>query len=145
VSLAMSIEDREAFLADTHVGVLSVADGERGPWLVPMWYGYRPGGEVRILTDAGSRKTRLIREAGRCSLCVQSETPPYRYVTVEGPVGIEQPVDPEERRAIAYRYLGVEAGEAYLAATAEAVGTEVVISLRPERWLAADFSRQQLG
>ena len=144
MSLAMSIEEREAFLAGVHIGVLSVANGERGPWLVPIWYGYRLGGDVRMLTSAGSRKTRLIRQAGRCSLCVQSEAPPYRYVTVEGPVGIEQ-LDLEERRAIAYRYLGVEAGEAFLAATAAMVDQEVVISLRPERWLSADFARQRLG
>jgi PPOX class probable F420-dependent enzyme len=144
VSLAMTVEEREAFLSGVHVGMLSVADGARGPWLVPIWYAYRPGGDVRMITEAGSRKTRLIREAGRCSLCVQSETIPYRYVTVEGPVvGIEQPIDPEERRAIAHRYLGAEAAEAFLAATAEVAEREVVISLRPERWLSADFARQR--
>jgi hypothetical protein len=75
---------------------------------------------------------------------VQSEKLPYRYVTVEGPVvGIERPIDLEERRSIAHRYLGAEAAEAYLVATADVVEQEVVISLRPERWLSADYAKQR--
>jgi nitroimidazol reductase NimA-like FMN-containing flavoprotein (pyridoxamine 5'-phosphate oxidase superfamily) len=139
----MSAEEREAFLAGLHVGVLSVADdGGAGPWLAPIWYAYEPGGVVRMITLRRSRKTRLARTAGRASLCVQTEAPPYRYVTVEGPVvGLDEPVDTEERRAIAQRYLGVEMGNAYIAATASTEADEIVLSLRPERWLSADYSR----
>jgi len=147
VSLAMSVAERETFLAGVHIGVLGISDGqERGPWLVPIWYGYEPGGLVRIITGRESRKMPALRSAGRCSLCVQTEDPPYRYVTVEGPVvAIEHPVDKEERRSLAHRYLGPELGEAYVAATADVVEGEVVVSLRPERWLSADFSKQWFG
>jgi len=147
VSLAMGVEEREAFLAGVHIGVLGVSDGEeRGPWLVPIWYTYEPGGLVRIITGRDSRKMPALRRAGRCSLCVQTEEVPYRYVTVEGPVvALEHPVDEEERRSLAHRYLGSELGEAYIAATAGVVAGEVVVSIRPERWLSADFARQRLG
>ena len=147
MSLAMGVEEREAFLAGVHIGVLGVSDGEeRGPWLVPIWYSYEPGGLVRIITGRDSRKMPALRRAGRCSLCVQTEEVPYRYVTVEGPVvALEHPVDEEERRSLAHRYLGSELGEAYIAATADAVAGEVVVSIRPERWLSADFARQRLG
>ena len=147
MSLAMGVEEREAFLAGVHIGVLGVSDGEeRGPWLVPIWYSYEPGGLVRIITGRDSRKMPALRRAGRCSLCVQTEEVPYRYVTVEGPVvALEHPVDEEERRSLAHRYLGSELGEAYIAATADAVDGEVVVSIRPERWLSADFARQRLG
>jgi len=147
VSLAMGVEEREAFLAGVHIGVLGVSDGEeRGPWLVPIWYSYEPGGLVRIITGRDSRKMPALRRAGRCSLCVQTEEVPYRYVTVEGPVvALEHPVDEEERRSLAHRYLGSELGEAYIAATAGVVAGEVVVSIRPERWLSADFARQRLG
>jgi len=143
----MGVEEREAFLAGVHIGVLGVSDGEeRGPWLVPIWYTYEPGGLVRIITGRDSRKMPALRRAGRCSLCVQTEEVPYRYVTVEGPVvALEHPVDEEERRSLAHRYLGSELGEAYIAATADAVAGEVVVSIRPERWLSADFARQRLG
>ena len=42
---AMTKEEREAFLADLHVGVISIAEEGRGPLTVPIWYSYEPGGE----------------------------------------------------------------------------------------------------
>ncbi len=72
MSLAMTKEEREAFLADTHVAVVSIADGERGPLAVPIWYAYTPGGALRFVTGGESRKARLIRATGRVSVCVQT-------------------------------------------------------------------------
>jgi hypothetical protein len=56
MSLAMSRAEREAFLADTHVGVVSISEDRRGPLTVPVWYRYTPGGEVlsRPATRRGS-------------------------------------------------------------------------------------------
>jgi len=84
-SLSMSRTQREAFLAGTHVAILSVADGARGPFTVPVWYRYEPGGEICFVTGGTSRKLPLIKKAGRVTFCVQTETAPYEYVTVEGP------------------------------------------------------------
>src|SRR5262245_1235710 len=39
--------------ADLHVAVISVAEDGHGPLVVPIWYSYEPGGEVRIPTHAG--------------------------------------------------------------------------------------------
>jgi Pyridoxamine 5'-phosphate oxidase len=81
----MTAEEREAFLADLHVGVLSVAAGEaQPPVTAPVWYTYDPGGLVSIITAKESVKARLLRAEGQASLCVQTETPPYAYVSVEG-------------------------------------------------------------
>lgn len=82
-----SESDREKFLADLHVAVLSVeATGGRPPASVPIWYGYTPGGNILINTGAGSRKANLIERAGVVTLVVQREEPPYQYVVVEGTV-----------------------------------------------------------
>ena len=142
MSLAMTAAEREAYLTDLHVGVLSVAgeDG-RAPLTVPMWYLYEPGGLLSIITGNGSRKAIALREAGRCSLCVQDEAPPYKYVTVEGPVVAIEPVDEGERRLMARRYLGDEGGDAYVASTASERTTSVTVRMRPERWLSADFGK----
>ena len=92
MALTMTKEEREAFLADVHVAVISVAEDGHGPLVVPIWYSYELGGEVRIITGRTSRKGRLLERAGRFSLCVQAESPPYRYVSVEGPiVAVEAP------------------------------------------------------
>lgn len=143
MSLAMSPAERAAFLADVHVGVLSVANGDRGPLTVPVWYTYEPGGLVSVITGRASQKAQRIDAARRFSLCAQTETAPYKYVSVEGPVAaIDDPVDPAERREVAYRYLGAEFGDGYLAATEAEAATNVTIRMRPERWLSVDYAKQ---
>ena len=141
MSLAMTKEEREAFLADTHVAVVSIADGERGPLVVPVWYAYEPGGDLRFVTGGASRKARLIRKAGRVSLCVQTETPPYRYVSIEGPAVIGAPNHERDVRATALRYLGPQMGEVYLQATAAERAGSILVTVKPERWLTVDYGK----
>ena len=142
MSFAMSAQEREQFLAGLHVGVLSVAAGEgRGPLAVPVWYDYQPGGQVNVITGRSSRKGQAIAAAGRMSLCAQDENPPYRYVSVEGPVVIEE-LDLDERLAMARRYLGPEAGDRYVASNPDPAGENVMILMTPERWLSVDYGKQ---
>src|SRR5687768_16419423 len=135
--LRMSEAEREAFLAEPHVGVLGVERADGPPLTVPIWYGYEPGGDVWMLTDEGSLKGRLLRAAGRASLCAQSEkAPAYAYVSVEGPVTVGAATR-EHARTLAYRYFGPDLGERYLAATEGA--EPVLVTLRPERWFTTDY------
>jgi nitroimidazol reductase NimA-like FMN-containing flavoprotein (pyridoxamine 5'-phosphate oxidase superfamily) len=136
----LSAHDREQFLAEPHIAALSVSDGPgRGPLTVPIWYQYEPGGEVWILTEATSRKARLIEAAGRFTLMVDRVTPTTRYVSVEGPVTRTIPGTDELRREIAERYLPPEQAKAYLELAEAEFDPEIAIYLRPERWLAADL------
>ncbi|WP_367132129.1 MULTISPECIES: pyridoxamine 5'-phosphate oxidase family protein [Streptomyces] len=135
--------EREHFLAGLHVGVLGVTDtGDgRAPLLVPVWYRYEPGGEVVVQTGRETVKARLLRAAGRFSLCVQDENPPYRYVSVEGPVtAVNDPVDPVEREAIAHRYLDPEEARAYLKSTTGQLADDITFRMRPQRWRTANFA-----
>jgi PPOX class probable F420-dependent enzyme len=139
VSVNMSPGEREAFLAEVHVGVLTVAAGAgRGPLATPVWYSYQPGGVVTVTTGGGTGKAKAVAAAGRFSLCAQDEAPPYKYVTVEGPAVIE-PANQAERTAIARRYLGPEGGDAYIAANPGA--DSVAIRMTPEHWQTADFGK----
>jgi nitroimidazol reductase NimA-like FMN-containing flavoprotein (pyridoxamine 5'-phosphate oxidase superfamily) len=141
MSLTMTKAEREAFLADLHVAVMSVAEEGHGPLVVPIWYSYEPGGEVRIITARTSRKGALLERAGRFSLCVQTETLPYKYVSVEGPIIAVEAADLErDRRPLAHRYLGAEMGDAYLESTQDVVGN-VLVRMRPERWLTVDYAK----
>jgi nitroimidazol reductase NimA-like FMN-containing flavoprotein (pyridoxamine 5'-phosphate oxidase superfamily) len=142
MSLTMSKDERETFLAGLHVGVFCVDQPGRAPLATPVWYAYEPGGVISIITGTGTVKGRLVAAAGRFSLCAQDETPPYRYVTVEGPVEATEPVDAEERKAMAHRYLGEEFGNAYLEATADADGHDITLRMRPARWYTIDYSKQ---
>jgi nitroimidazol reductase NimA-like FMN-containing flavoprotein (pyridoxamine 5'-phosphate oxidase superfamily) len=138
----MTRAEREAFLADVRVGVLGISDGSRGPLAVPVWYGYEPGGEVWFVTERDSRKGKLLLLVDRISLCAQTESPPYKYVSVEGPIaGIERADLERHRRALAHRYLGKELGNGYLAASGAAGEENIVVRLRPDRWLTVDYSK----
>lgn len=136
---SFSETERQEFLADKHVGVLSVAADGRPPASVPIWYDYTVGGDVQIMTGASSRKARLIERAGAVTLVVQREEPPYQYVVVEGSiVDATTPAPSDVQEAIAIRYLGEEAGRAFVKSL-EGV-EEVLFTIRPDRWLSADFS-----
>ena len=139
MSLSMNQEQRENFLAGLHVGVLSIARGERGPLTVPIWYDYAPGESVWMITDENSLKGKLIKNVTRISLCAQNETPPYQYVSVEGPVTVET-VAPGQLLAMAQRYLGEEMGRAYAAGASEA-SSSLLVRLHPEQWLTVDYSQ----
>ncbi len=139
---SMTRAEREAFLAQTHVGILSVEEPGRGPCSTPVWYRYAPGGSIRITLSPTSRKARLLRSAGRASLCAQTETVPYRYVTVEGPIELRESDVAEDRHEMAHRYLGSARGERYLAATAG--GEEILLLLHPAHWRTVDFSKESL-
>jgi nitroimidazol reductase NimA-like FMN-containing flavoprotein (pyridoxamine 5'-phosphate oxidase superfamily) len=142
--LAMTNPEREAFLAELHVGIISIAEDGRGPLTVPIWYGYEPGGELRVVTGKASRKGRLLDRAGRFSLCVQTEIPPYRYVSVEGPIIAIEAADVErDVRPLARRYLGREGGDAYIASTRDEHVDNVLVRMRPERWLTVDYTKME--
>ena len=72
MGLAMSVEEREKFLAGLHVGVIAIERADGPPLAVPIWYDYRPGGDLWVLTTAESLKGRLLQAAGRFSLAAQA-------------------------------------------------------------------------
>jgi nitroimidazol reductase NimA-like FMN-containing flavoprotein (pyridoxamine 5'-phosphate oxidase superfamily) len=142
--VAMSAAEREEFLAAVHVGVLSVAMGGAGRTMaVPVWYSYQPGGLLTVLTGRRSRKAAAMRAADRSALCVQDDSPPYRYVSVEGPVAREEELDPAERLAMARRYLGAAGGDRYVTDNPDAGRENVAFRMRPERWLSQDQGKGQ--
>jgi nitroimidazol reductase NimA-like FMN-containing flavoprotein (pyridoxamine 5'-phosphate oxidase superfamily) len=142
MTLTMTVPEREAFLAGLHVGILSVDDPGRGPLSVPVWYAYEPGGMLNVVTGGQSMKAQRLRAAGRFSLCAQTESSPYRYVSVEGPItAMDETVSADERRALARRYLGTEGGDLYIAATAEQAEGSVAFRMTPEHWRTSDYGK----
>jgi nitroimidazol reductase NimA-like FMN-containing flavoprotein (pyridoxamine 5'-phosphate oxidase superfamily) len=133
----MTREEREAFLADVRVGVLAIDEPGRGPLALPVWYEYE-GGDVLVHIDDGTRKAELLRAAGRATLTVQDETPPYKYVSVEGPATIQARTGDEV--AFATRYLGAELGEWYARAN-PLTASSVTVQLHPEHWRTYDFAK----
>lgn len=141
-TLAMTNDEREQFLAGLHVGVLGIERSDGPPLTVPIWYMYEPGGELWFLTSPDSVKGRLLRRSMRFSLCAQTESPPYRYVSVEGAATFS-PADTElHARPMAHRYLGVKGGDRYVESGAgDDDGESIRVSMVPERWFSVDYSK----
>ena len=138
MSLAMSKEEKQMFLADLHVGIVSSPRRGQTPLAVPIWYDYSPGGKLWMLTDAKSKKGKALLECERISLCAQNESLPYKYVSVEGKFDITES-NRELNLNMAVRYLGEEAGTQY----AESSGGEqsAIVSFTPDKWLTVDYSK----
>ena len=140
----MSLEERQAFLAETRVGIISIPEEGRGPLAVPVWYYYNPGGDVCLWTGENTRKAKLLHNAKRISFCVQDPTPPfYKYVSIEGPFSI-RPVDLErDIHPMALRYYGPVEGERMFSDISQGEGwkTDLLVCIHPERWLTVDCSK----
>ena len=138
--MALSKDEREQFLAEPHIGALSVNAGDgRGPLTVPMWYQYSPGGELWVSTGAGSRKHQLIEAAGYFTVMAERLAPTVRYVAIEGPVARIEPGTDEQLVELTKRYLPPEKVEPYLEFARREHGESVAIYLTPKHWVSADL------
>ncbi|EST18630.1 pyridoxamine 5'-phosphate oxidase family protein [Streptomyces niveus] len=139
--MALNIEERQQFLAEPHIAAIAIDSGspERAPLVVPIWYQYTPGGDIWILTGAGSRKDKLIKAAGRFTLLVERITPTVRYVSVEGPVTDRTAGTHDQVVEMASRYLPAEKVDGYVAMATRDHGEEVVYRMRPQRWVSSDL------
>jgi nitroimidazol reductase NimA-like FMN-containing flavoprotein (pyridoxamine 5'-phosphate oxidase superfamily) len=141
-------QERQDFLAEVHVAVLSVAsDDGRPPHAVPVWYAYQPGGDITFFTGTqrrATRKTRLIEKAGGVSVTVQRETYPYKYVSVEGEVvKVDQPPAAEDALAVVRRYLPEEVAQGVVARELEDPESVFVLyTVRPRHWRSFDFTEE---
>ncbi|CAM5662816.1 MULTISPECIES: pyridoxamine 5'-phosphate oxidase family protein [Streptomyces] len=140
--MALTREEREEFLAEPHIAALAVDAGAgRAPLTVPIWYQYEPGGDLWIMTGLDSRKNELIQAAGRLSLMVDRIEPTIRYVSVEGPVVNTVPATLEQLREISARYLPAEKVDGYVDFAWKNHGEQVVVHVRPERWVSSDLGQ----
>ncbi|MEU6902328.1 pyridoxamine 5'-phosphate oxidase family protein [Streptomyces virginiae] len=140
--MALSRTEREQFLAEPHIAALSVSAGdERAPLTVPIWYDYSPGGDIWIMTGRDSRKAELIASAGRFSLMVDRVEPTIRYVSVEGPVVSVEPAVRTQLESISARYLPADKVDGYVDDAWKNHGEQVVIHMRPSRWVSSDLGQ----
>ncbi len=141
-TLAMTQSEREQFLSELHVGVLGIERPDGPPLTVPVWYIYEPGGELWFLTSLDSVKGRLLQQSMRFSLCAQTESLPYKYVSIEGTATISTADKELHSRPMAHRYLGVKGGDSYVESEAgDEDGESVRVSTTPERWFTVDYSK----
>jgi uncharacterized protein len=140
----MTEGERDTFLTEPHVAVLAISRGDQPPHATPVWYHHQPGGNVTFFNGTQGRRSRkagLIEESGVVSLCIQRETFPYTYVTIEGTiVQIDRPPSAEQALVIVRRYLPEEQAQGFVTAELDnPTGEFVLYSVRPDHWHSLDF------
>jgi PPOX class probable F420-dependent enzyme len=81
---------REFMMQGSRTGKLATVREDGRPHLVPIWFTL----EDRLLlftTGAGTVKASNIRRERRVAICVDDETFPFSYVTVEGEAELLDP------------------------------------------------------
>ncbi len=138
----MTEKERQEFLAEPHVGVLSVAAGDdRPPHTTPVWYAYEPGASITFFTGTQVPQGRAHRESACAEPDGTTRGVPDKYVTVEGTVvGSDRPPSAEQMLAVAGRYLPEETAQGFVEAELGHPGSgPVLFTVRPDRWLTFDF------
>jgi hypothetical protein len=138
----MDFDERAAaeFLAEPRVAIFAVAGTSGPPAAVPIWYSYTLGGPLWIITEATSRKRRLLARTGCATLVVDEVAPRTRYVSVDCELVDSRPVTAADQREMASRYMADGALEPYLATVAGNIPHEQRITLQPTRWRFADLT-----
>jgi PPOX class probable F420-dependent enzyme len=131
----MTDDEREAFLREANVAVLSTVDSRGRPHAAPVWYLYDDG-VFRISTGDGSQKHRNILANPNISLVIDQRTLPYYAVMVQGTADIVPAFSDEDSLRLAVRYLGENLGPRYAERTdAEA---SVSLTIRPRKVIVYD-------
>lgn len=150
MSPAMPEVERQGFLAGIHVGIFSLAQDSHAPLSLPAWYAYNPGEDLRILLPPKDPRTPLLRLRPRASLVVQDEMPPYRYVSVEGPIVALVPADRDQDYwPLILRYLPEMWAQGYLRYTwpegKDLSQSMLLARLRPEIWRAVNYQEDYVA
>lgn len=111
------------------------------PHVVPIWFAHDHG-DILMVTGPKAAKLPGIEKNPAVALTIDSSTPPYKVLLVDGDATLE-PVEgmAPEYRAIVERYLGV-AAEAYLQQLLPRVKRQVRIRVTPRSWRVFDFVRR---
>jgi PPOX class probable F420-dependent enzyme len=117
-------------------GVLATAGADGRTHVAPIWYAVDDD-DIVFNTGTDTVKGRHLGRAGRASLCVHDDRPPYAFASLEGPVTLSE--EPAELRrwatVIGGRYMGAERAEEFGARNG--VPGELLVRLRPERIVGA--------
>lgn len=109
-----SAEAREFLLSGTKTAKLATVRADGRPHVAPIWFLF-DGDDLVFNTWHTSVKAKNIRRDGRVSLCVDTETPPFAFVLLEGTAAISDDLAAVKHWAarIAARYMGEDQTAAY--------------------------------
>ena len=127
----MTPEERDAFIREPRVAVLSTVDAKGRAHAVPVWFLWRDGA-FRIITDRGSQKHRNAVRTGRAALSIVDGP---KYVTAEGPVTVLDPITLDDRLELHVHFRGEDAARKVVENNRHE--HMVILQITPERWLGS--------
>ena len=143
-------EIREFLMRGTFTGKLATVRKDGSSHIVPIWFVLDSGNnssreysrrgdhdDIIFTTSSTSLKAKNIRRDNRVSICVDDQTPPFSFVTVNGTAKIYHYKQSELLRfatKIAERYMGKENAELY--GKRNSTEGEVLVRIKPTRIIA---------
>ncbi len=95
---------RDAFLAETRIGILSMIGEDGRPISVPVWFEW-DGSRARVFTNAASPKVRRLKKNPRASLLAVNNVGEQEYwVSIDGQVEVREEGAAELAKRLADRY-----------------------------------------
>ena len=135
----MTGEEIRRFIRSTPArpGLLATVREDGRPHVAPVWIDLDDDGSVVFTTGAETVKGRNLRRTGRAAICVDDDRPPFSFVTLEGPVTIDDNLVHlrEWAARLGGRYMGADRAEEYGARNG--VPGELLVRLHPERTASA--------
>ncbi|MEO8458696.1 MAG: pyridoxamine 5'-phosphate oxidase family protein [Chloroflexota bacterium] len=128
-------------LAEPNLARLAYIGEDGRPNVVPIWFS-EIDGEIIMVTGPKAEKARAIAKNAAVALTIDSATPPYKVLLVDGDAILE-PVEgmAPEYRPIVERYLG-PAAEAYLGQLLPRVKRQVRIRVKVRSARVFDFVKR---
>jgi PPOX class probable F420-dependent enzyme len=103
----MTDAQRDEFLNEPRIAVLSTISAEDSPISIPIWFEW-DGEHARVFTGIGSPKIRRLQANPAASLLVANPTgEPEAWVLIEGKISIENEGGFELAERLALRYWGL--------------------------------------
>ena len=97
-------EVRDAFLAETRIGILTTLDNSGWPISVPVWFEW-DGSHARVFTTASSLKVGRLKNDSRASLLVVNNVgEPEYWVAIDGEAEIREEGAADLAARLAGRY-----------------------------------------
>ena len=134
----MTAEQIRAFIRSTaRPGLLATVRADGRAHVAPVWIDLDEDGSVVFTTGAGTVKGRNLQRTRRAAICVDDDRPPFSFVTLEGPVTIDDDLARVREWAtrLGGRYMGASRAEEYGARNG--VPGELLVRLHPERTSSA--------
>ena len=137
---AMTSQEIDTFLNETHVADLATLKRDGSPHVAPVWYEY-DGEKVYFIAGDSAVKVRNVRRDPRVMVSIATRDEPYKYVLIEGNGEVITGDDVEKTTlSLCIRYRGQEQGTGFAREILAGGGT-VVVAVRPTKmitWVSGD-------